>query len=108
MVAAAESAEVAEEVASAAMKAAGSAVHDEMEAAAVVKETQAALSNALRSIKSIMPAEDSTTAEEERAAVQCAPRPCSPRPRVPRGLESLSLPSPQGGSSMDELGGVQP
>lgn len=75
VVAAVESADVAEEVASAAMKAAGSAVHDEMEAAAVVKETQAALSKALRSIKSIMPAEDSTAAEEERAAVQCALNP---------------------------------
>ena len=66
---------MAEEVASSAMKAAGAAVLDEMEAAAVVKETQAALSKALRSVKSLMPAEDTSTAEEERTAMQCALNP---------------------------------
>lgn len=66
--AAVASAEVAEEVASSAMRAAGAGVQDEMEAAAVVKETQAALSKALRQVKSIMPAEELASVEEERAA----------------------------------------
>ena len=70
--AAVASAEVAEEVASSAMRAAGAGVQDEMEAAAVVKETQAALSKALRQVKSIMPAEELASVEEERAAQLCA------------------------------------
>ena len=49
--AATAAAEVAEEVANAAMTAAGAAVQDEMEAAAVVKETQAALSKTLRQVR---------------------------------------------------------
>ena len=88
-VAALASADAAEEVASAAMTAAGGAVHDEMEAAAVVKETQAALSKALRQVKGIMPAEDE--AERKRLAQQCVLRPTCCHTRVSRCLCHAAL-----------------
>ena len=51
-------ADKAEETAAVAMQRAGGAVRDEMEAAAVVKETQHALAKALQELRCLGPTED--------------------------------------------------
>ena len=52
------SADRAEQTAAVAMQRAGGAVRDEMEAAAVVKETQHALAKALQELRCLGPTED--------------------------------------------------
>ncbi len=59
-------AEAAEETAAVAMQRAGGAVRDEMEAAAVVKETQHALAKALQELRDLGPTEDQVAMEAAR------------------------------------------
>ena len=61
-----ESATSAEETAAAAMQRAGGAVRDEMEAAAVVKETQHALAKALQGLRDLGPKEDQAAQDAAR------------------------------------------
>lgn len=56
----------AEETAAAAMQRAGGAVRDEMEAAAVVKETQHALAKALQGLRDLGPKEDQAAQDAAR------------------------------------------
>lgn len=60
------SATSAEETAAAAMQRAGGAVRDEMEAAAVVKETQHALAKALQGLRDLGPKEDQAAKDAAR------------------------------------------
>lgn len=65
---AAETATASEETAAAAMQRAGGAVRDEMEASAVVKETQHALAHALQELRDLGPKEDSQSRRAEQLA----------------------------------------
>lgn len=70
-------ADKAEETAAVAMQRAGGAVRDEMEAAAVVKETQHALAKALQELRCLGPTEDEIAQGAAQCVLKCQPRQCT-------------------------------
>jgi len=98
----------AEETAAAAMQRAGGAVRDEMEAAAVVKETQHALAKALQGLRDLGPKEDQAAQDAARKADRLAAQMEKALDLEPSALAAPAKKPGKAGEEDDVLAALRP